>query len=171
MRLKRNWKEEARCAMILMVNTAGPIAGRHHSQIMFYCGECGVPVNRRRLTSRKEGRTYKFTVWQCRLAARNMEACYECHSKYIWEEVIEQAFNQMLLKMTKEIGVVKAESESAIANVGLSKEENERLKELEKIIDRIGDQISEMSMQESVTKDPIYDATLRNLIYESQHKG
>ncbi len=135
---------------------------------MFYCGECGVPVNRRRLTSRKDGKPYKFTVWQCRLAARNMEADYECHSKYMWEEVIEQAFNQMLLKMTKEIDVIKSEGEAAIADVGLSKEESDRLKELEEIIDRIGEQISEMSMRESVTRDPIYDATLRNLIYESQ---
>lgn len=143
-------------------------SGRAPFSNMFYCGECGVPVNRRRLTSKKGGHKYIFTVWQCRLAARNMEADFECNSKYIWEEVIEAAYNQMLLKMTKEIEAIKSEGEAAIADVGLLLEESDRLKELEEITDRIGEQISEMSMRESVTRDPIYDATLRNLIYESQ---
>jgi len=97
-----------------------------------------------------------------------MEADYECHTKYIWEEVIERAYNEMLLKMTKEIDQIRLESDAAIKEVSLTEEENERLEEVEEIIDRISDQISEMSMRESITNDPIYDATLRNLIYESQ---
>ena len=105
---------------------------------MLFCGECGVPVHRRRLSSKKDGVPYKFTVWQCRVSAMKIEADYKCHTKYIWEEVIERAYNEMLIKMTKEIN------------------------------DRISNQISELSMRESITNDPIYDLTLRNLIYESQ---
>ena len=97
-----------------------------------------------------------------------MEVDFECHAKYIWEEVIERAYNEMLLKMTKEIEQIRMEGEAAIRDVSLSKDENERLEEVEEIIERISDQISEMSMRESITNDPIYDATLRNLIYESQ---
>src|SRR6056297_749966 len=135
---------------------------------MLFCGECGVPVHRRRLTSKKNGQSYKFTVWQCRVSAMKMEADYECHTKYIWEEVIERAYNEMILKMTKEIEQIQMEGEAAIKEVSLTEEENGRLEEVEEIINRISDQITEMSMRESITNDPIYDATLRNLIYESQ---
>ena len=135
---------------------------------MLFCGECGVPVHRRRLSSKKDGVPYKFTVWQCRVSAMKIEVDYECHTKYIWEEVIERAYNEMLLKMTKEIDVIRAEGEAAIQEVSLSKEENDRLKEVEETLERISDQISEMSMRESILNDPIYDATIRNLIYESQ---
>jgi len=135
---------------------------------MLYCGECGMPVHRRRITSKKDGKPYKFTVWHCRLAAQKVEADFDCHSKYVWEEVIEAAYNEMLLKMTEEIDLIRAEGEAAIEDVSLTYDEKERLKELEEIIDRINDRISEMAMRESATNDPIYDATLRNMIYESQ---
>jgi DNA invertase Pin-like site-specific DNA recombinase len=135
---------------------------------MLYCGECGMPVHRRRITSKKDGKPYKFTVWHCRLAAQKVEADFDCHSKYVWEEVIEAAYNEMLLKMTEEIDLIRAEGEAAIEDVSLTYDEKERLKELEEIIGRINDRISEMAMRESVTNDPIYDATLRNMIYESQ---
>lgn len=135
---------------------------------MLYCGECGMPVHRRRLTSRMNGRSYQFTVWHCRLAAKKVEADFDCHSKYVWEEVIEQAYKDMILKMTKETELIRKEGLEAIADVSLTDEETERLKELEEIIDRINDRISEMSLRESITNDSIYDATLRSLIYESQ---
>jgi len=135
---------------------------------MFYCGECGMPVHRRRITSKRDGKSYKFTVWHCRLAAQKVEADFDCHSKYVWEEVIEKAYNEMLLEMAKEIDLIRAEGEEAIDDVSLTYDEKERLKELKEIIDRINDHISEMAMRESLTNDPIYDASLRNMIYESQ---
>jgi len=135
---------------------------------MLFCGACGMPVNRRRLTSKYEGKPYHFSAWQCRLSALKVQADFECKEKYIWEEVIEQAYNEMLLRMTNEIKQIQLDGEEAIAYVSLTKEEDERLSELEILIDRINQQISDMSMRESMTKDPIYDATLRNLIYESQ---
>ena len=135
---------------------------------MLYCGECGIPVTRRRLTSQVNGKPYKYTVWHCNLSAHRKKVDFECNAKYIWEEVIEQAYNEMLLKMTHEIDQIRREGEEAIKDVGLTPEESARLEELDEIIERINDQISEMSIRENVTNDPIYDATLRNLIYESQ---
>ncbi|WP_161879099.1 recombinase family protein [Alkalibacterium sp. MB6] len=135
---------------------------------MLFCGHCGMPVNRRRMTSRKNGKPYKFTVWHCRTASQRVKCDIECNEKYMWEEVIEGAYNQMLLRMTKELDQIKIDGEKAIREVSLTKEENERLEELEEIIDRISDQISDMSMRENVTNDSIYDAALRNLIYEVQ---
>jgi hypothetical protein len=35
-------------------------------------------------------------------------------------------------------------------------------------MENISDRISEMASRESVTKNPVYDATLRNLIYEQE---
>src|SRR6056297_221402 len=50
---------------------------------MLYCGECGMPVHRRRITSKRDGKPYKFTVWHCRLAAQKVKADFKCHSKYV----------------------------------------------------------------------------------------
>ena len=143
-------------------------SGRALFSNILFCGECGMPLTRRRLTSKQDGEPYKFTAWHCRLAAQKIKVDFSCSAKYLWEEVIEQAFNKMLLKMTDEIQKIRTQGEEAIEGASLSEEEAKRLRELKEITDRINDQISEMSMRESITNDPIYDATLRNLIYESQ---
>lgn len=135
---------------------------------MLLCGECGMPVTRRRLTTKRGGKAHGFSVWHCRVASHNVKVDFKCNTKYIWEEVIEQAYNEMLLRMTKEIDKIQAEGEEAIKEEGLTEDEEERLAELEEIVNRINNQISEMSMRENATSDPVYDATLRNLIYESQ---
>jgi hypothetical protein len=133
-----------------------------------FCGNCGMPANRRRLTSKMNGVPYHFSAWQCRLAAQKTTADFECKEKYVWEEVIEQAYNEMLLNMSLSIEDVQSDGEAAIREVSLTEDESARLEELEGLIDRISDQISDMSMRESVTKNQIYDATMRNLIYEVQ---
>ncbi|MGI6435604.1 MAG: recombinase family protein [Syntrophomonadaceae bacterium] len=143
-------------------------SGRSPFSNMFFCGTCGMPIIRRRITSRNKEKKYHFTTWHCRVASHKYKADFKCNAKYIWEEVIERAYNEMLLKMSKEIDQIRAEGEEAIEDVDLSADETRRLKELDEIIKRIGNRISELSMRESVTNDQIYDATLRNLIYESQ---
>ena len=135
---------------------------------LLYCDECGMPITRRRLTSQRNGQTYKFSAWQCTVSSQRAKVDFKCKASYIWEEVLEQAYNQMLHRMTHEIEKIKAEAEEAIRLVDLTEEEQTRLSELEEITDRIEEQISELSMRQSVTNDPIYDATLRNLIYELQ---
>ena len=143
-------------------------SGRAPFSNMFFCGTCGMPIIRRRITSNNKEKKYHFTTWHCRVASHKYKADFTCSAKYIWEEVIERAYNEMLLKMSKEIDQIRAEGEEAIEDVDLSADETRRLKELDEIIKRISNRISELSMKESTTYDQIYDATLRNLIYESQ---
>jgi site-specific DNA recombinase len=143
-------------------------SGRAPFSNMFFCGTCGMPIIRRRITSNNKEKKYHFTTWHCRVASHKYKADFTCSAKYIWEEVIERAYNEMLLKMSKEIDQIRAEGEEAIEDVDLSADETRRLKELDQIIKRISNRISELSMKESTTYDQIYDATLRNLIYESQ---
>ena len=143
-------------------------SGRSPFSNMFFCGTCGMPIIRRRITSRNKEKKYHFTTWHCRVASHKYKADFKCNAKYIWEEVIERAYNEMLLKMSKEIDQIRAEGEEAIEDVDLSADETRRLKELDEIIKRISNRISELPMKESTTYDQIYDATLRNLIYESQ---
>ena len=57
---------------------------------------------------------------------------------------------------------------AAIEEASLTGEERIRLRELEEIIERIQNQVTELSMRESLTNDSIYEATLRNIIYELQ---
>jgi site-specific DNA recombinase len=143
-------------------------SGRAPFSNMLFCGVCGMPIIRRRITSKNKGEKYYFTAWHCRVASQKIKADFTCSAKYIWEEVLEEAFLELLTEMKKEKEQIRIEGEKAIKEVNLTKEENKRLQELEGIIDRVSKQINEMSLRESIMKDPIYDATLRNLIYEAQ---
>jgi site-specific DNA recombinase len=143
-------------------------SGRAPFSNMLLCGVCGMPIIRRRITSKKKGEKYYFTAWHCRVASQKIKADFTCSAKYIWEEVLEEAFLELLTEMKKEKEQIRIEGEKAIKEVNLTEEENKRLQELEDIIDRVSKQISEMSLRESIMKDPVYDATLRNLIYEAQ---
>jgi len=143
-------------------------SGRAPFSNMLFCGVCGMPIIRRRITSKNKGEKYYFTAWHCRVASQKIKADFTCSAKYIWEEVLEEAFLELLTEMKKEKEQIRIEGEKVIEEVNLTKEENKRLQELEGIIDRVSKQINEMSLRESIMKDPIYDATLRNLIYEAQ---
>lgn len=143
-------------------------SGRAPFSNMLLCGVCGMPIIRRRITSKNKGEKYYFTAWHCRVASQKIKADFTCSAKYIWEEVLEEAFLELLTEMKKEKEQIRIEGEKAIKEVNLTEEENKRLQELEGIIDRVSKQISEMSLRESIMKDPVYDATLRNLIYEAQ---
>lgn len=123
---------------------------------------------RRRMTSHKNGEKYLFTTWHCRVASHKYKADFKCNAKYIWEEVLEEAFLALLNEMKKEKEQIRIEGEKVIKEVSLTEEEKERLEELEGIINRISDQISDISLRGNVTNDPIYDATIKNLIYEAQ---
>lgn len=81
---------------------------------------------------------------------------------------MEEAFLEMLNEMKKEKEQIRIEGEQAVKEVSLTEEEKRRLQELEGIIDRISGQISDMSLRGNATNDPIYDATIKNLIYEAQ---
>jgi site-specific DNA recombinase len=137
------------------------------SNILF-CGLCGRPMIRRRMTSQKNGEKYLFTTWHCRVASHKLKEDFKCNAKYIWEDVLEEAFLEMLNEMKKEKEQIRIEGEQAVKEVSLTEEEKRRLQELEGIIDRISGQINDMSLRGNATNDPIYDATIKNLIYEAQ---
>ena len=143
-------------------------SGRAPYSNIMYCGVCGSPMIRRRLTSRTGGKKYHFTAWHCRVASHKYKVDYTCGNKYIWEEILEEAFLGMLDEMKKEIEQIKIDGKKAIEEVSLTKEEKERLEELEETINRITNQINVMSLRGNITQDPVYDATIKNLIYESQ---
>lgn len=143
-------------------------SGRSAFSNKLFCGNCGRPATRRRLTSKLDGEKCLFTAWQCRIACKKTKEDVECNSKYIWETALEKAFMRVINeincnreKLMKEVGEV-------LEDHALSESEEARLQELEQKMENISDRISEMASRESVTKNPVYDATLRNLIYEQE---
>jgi len=143
-------------------------SGRAPYSNIMYCGVCGSPMIRRRFTSSRNKEKYYFTGWHCRVSSQKYKADFTCNNKYVWEEVIEESFFLMLDEMKKDLEKVKMDGRKAIEEVSISEEEKERLIELEDTINRISKQINDMSLRGNITQDPVYDATIRNLIYESQ---
>jgi site-specific DNA recombinase len=71
-------------------------SGRAPFSNMLFCGVCGMPIIRRRITSKNKGEKYYFTAWHCRVASQKIKADFTCSAKYIWEEVLEEAFQHFL---------------------------------------------------------------------------
>lgn len=133
-----------------------------------FCGECGRPVTRRRMTSSKKGEKYYFTTWHCRAACRRDPEFQDCNSQYVWETALEISFMKLLYDMQKNMGRVMADANKAVEECALTESEEARLKELEEQIDRVSDQITQLSEREMTTHDPLYEANLRHLIYEQE---
>jgi site-specific DNA recombinase len=133
-----------------------------------FCGECGRPVTRRRLTSRKGGKEYKFTAWHCRVASLRDLEFKGCKAKYVWEEELEKAFMKTLNEMKDKKEQILKDVESVIKSRSLTKEEENRLEELEEKLESISIRISDLASREPSSNDAIYDATMRNLIYEQE---
>lgn len=129
-----------------------------------FCGECGRPVTRRRLTSRN----YKFTVWHCRVASKRDPDFKDCKSKYVWEEEAENAFMRILYEMKEDKEKVMDEVEHEVRICSLNEEEEQRLEELRKQIEVINDRISDLASRNPSKNDSIYEATMRNIIYEQE---
>jgi site-specific DNA recombinase len=145
-------------------------SGRAPFSNMLFCGVCGMPIIRRRITSRNKGEKYHFTAWHCRVASQKIKADFTCSAKYIWEEILEEAFMEMMHELKKEKEIIIEESKLVINDHSLLPEEEKRIAELEDQIERISNQIHELSMRSTKTNDPLYDATLRNLVYEMEIK-
>ena len=60
------------------------------------------------------------------------------------------------------------DAKQAIQKASLSPPEQQRLEELNTQIEAVTDRISDLAAKESATRDAIYDATLRHLIYEQE---
>lgn len=134
----------------------------------YFCGECGRPVIRRRLTSRRKGEKYYYSAWQCRVTAGQDPDYKECKTSYVLETDIENAFMTVIRGMKENLNEVREEAQQAIKKASLSLPEQQRLEELNTQIEAVTDRISELAAKESATSDAIYDATLRHLIYEQE---
>jgi DNA invertase Pin-like site-specific DNA recombinase len=138
------------------------------SNILF-CGHCGRPVTRRRMTSSKNGEKYHFTTWHCRVAAhRDIDKGIKCNASYVWEEVLEKAFMKILHEMNEDRDEVIREARLASEDYALTESEKEKLIELETKLEHITNRISDLAARESATSDPVYDATMRHMIYEQE---
>jgi len=133
-----------------------------------YCGECGRPVTRRRMTSTHKGKAYKYTVWHCRVASQRDKGFKDCKAQYVWETAIETAFMRLLyeMKMSKEklIGEVKVN----LLDYALTEGEEARLNELNEQVDKVGEQISDLAKRDMGSNGSIYEANMRHLIYEQE---
>lgn len=129
-----------------------------------FCGECGRPVTRRRLTSGSN----IFTAWQCRVASQRDPDFKDCKSKYVWEEELEKAFMKILYEMKENKEKLISDAKQEIRICSLNEEEREKLEELERQIEAVNDRISDLASRKPSKNDSIYEATLRNLIYEQE---
>ncbi|WP_335342000.1 recombinase zinc beta ribbon domain-containing protein [Bacillus alkalicola] len=134
----------------------------------FFCGECGRPVVRRRMTSSRKGEKYYFTAWQCRVTAGSDPDFKDCKTSYVQETDLEKAFMNVVREMKENLEETVEEAKCAIEKASLSPPEQERLEELNIQIEAVSDRISNLAAKESATSDAIYDATLRHLIYEQE---
>ena len=135
----------------------------------FFCGECGRPVVRRRLrTHSKDREKIYFSAWHCRVACKLDKEFKDCKSKYVWEEEIEKAFMKLLYDLKENKEKVIEDTNRAIDGCSLTEEEELRLEELSIQIERITNRISEMASREPSRNDSIYDATMRQLMYEQE---
>lgn len=143
-------------------------SGRSVFSNKFSCGECGRPVTRRRLTTKKQGKKAKFTAWQCRVASGRDPEFKDCRNQYVWEEELEKNFVELLYEMKQDKGTIITEAEQIIGEHALTDVEEARLTELDQQIENVANRISDMALRESTTNDPVYDATMRHLIYEQE---
>ncbi|WP_071392657.1 recombinase family protein [Bacillus tuaregi] len=134
----------------------------------FFCGECGRPVIRRRMTSSRKGEKYYISGWQCRVTAGRDPDYKDCKTSYVQETDLENAFMKIMREMKENLDEVKQETQRAIEKASLLPSEQQRLEELNTQIEAITDRISDLAAKESTTNDAIYDATLRHLIYEQE---
>ena len=135
-----------------------------------FCGECGRPVTRRRLTTHfgEERIPAKFTAWHCRAASKRDKEFTDCSCSYIWEEELEKAFMKLLFDIKKDKNRLLKEVELAIEEASLTEEEERRLNELGIQIERIADKITEMATRASGNNEVVYEATMRHMIYEQE---
>lgn len=133
-----------------------------------FCGECGRPVTRRRMTSTRKGQKYYFTTWHCRAACKRDKEFQDCNSQYVWEAALEIEFMKALYELKQDKENLIADVNEAVDECSLTEVEEARLQELENQIEQVSDQISQLSEREMATHDPLYEANLRHLIYEQE---
>ena len=120
------------------------------------------------MTSTRKGQKYYFTTWHCRAACKRDKEFQDCNSQYVWEASLEIEFMKLLYELKQDKENLIADVNDAVDESSLTEVEEARLQELENQIDRVSDQISQLSEREMATQDPLYEANLRHLIYEQE---
>ncbi|MCD8500707.1 MAG: hypothetical protein LRY71_02285 [Bacillaceae bacterium] len=120
------------------------------------------------MTSSRKGEKYYISAWQCRVTAGQDPDYKDCKTSYVHETDLENAFMKIVRDMKVNLDEVKEEAQQAIAKASLSPPEQQRLEELNTQIEAVSDRMSELAAKESASRDAIYDATLRHLIYEQE---
>jgi len=133
-----------------------------------FCGECGRPVTRRRVTSQRNGEKYYYTTWQCRVSAGRDKKFKDCKAQYVWETELEKAFMRVINEIKEERALVVSKAQAAIERYVLSLSEEDKLKELEEKIERITLRIREMAAKVSNNHDPVYELSLQQMIEEQE---
>ncbi|AHM57225.1 resolvase domain protein [Peptoclostridium acidaminophilum DSM 3953] len=156
----------------MLINPKGKYAMNYSNVSPFsnklFCGNCGRPVTRRRITSRRKGEKYYYSAWHCKLASQKIKTDEKCGSKYVSEDELEKAIMKMLYDLKENNEDLMQDANQAIYECSLTQVEEERLEELKKQIEAVTDKISELASRESSGSSSIYDATLRHLIYEQE---
>lgn len=136
---------------------------------MFFCDNCGRPVTRRTLTSRRAGEKFLFKAWQCRLAARK-EPGPRCNTRYVWEEELDRSIKNLFMELKDNKDKIHFELEEVNTSHSLAKQEK-KLNELSRQITRIDNRLKEISNSTVLGKDIAYEESLNELttIRESLH--
>lgn len=87
---------------------------------ILYCGECGHPIVRRRLTSERNGEKYLFTAWQCRTRIHSKKYKSTCKARHVWESALEREFMSLLRHLKEGRDELLQEARQAIEEYDLS---------------------------------------------------
>lgn len=134
----------------------------------FYCGECGSPVVRRRLTSERNGEKYLYTAWQCRAKIHPKKYNIKCTGRHVWEEALEREFMDLIYELKDKRAQVIEEANEVIAEYDLNAKEKERLGILEEKLETINERLVELTDNSTSSVSGAYEATIRHLYYEQE---
>jgi DNA invertase Pin-like site-specific DNA recombinase len=129
---------------------------------IFVCGDCGRPVIRRTLTSKRNGEKVYFKAWQCRVAA-GREKDLKCRAQYVWEEELNKSVKEVFIKLKESKGSIFSEIDGNHKHPVFTNEENKLLEELTKQIEAIDTRLNEISNLTILGKDIAYEESLDKL--------
>ncbi len=129
---------------------------------IFMCGECGRPVIRRTLTSRRGGEKFHFKAWQCRVAGGG-EPELKCSAQYVWEEELNISVKEVFLRLKEQKSAIASEVDGNQNHPIFTKEENELLEEFLKKLKAIESRLKEIAGLKILGKDIAYEESLKML--------
>jgi DNA invertase Pin-like site-specific DNA recombinase/predicted RNA-binding Zn-ribbon protein involved in translation (DUF1610 family) len=129
---------------------------------IFVCGNCGRPVIRRTLTSRRNGEKYLFKAWQCRVAA-GREKGLKCTAQYIWEEELNKSVREVFTELKENKDSIASEIDGKQLHPNFTNEEDKMLKELIKKLKAVDDRLKKIADLKVLGKDIAYEESLEKM--------